>query len=273
MRVYFSLQCKDHMNLYEFEHYDVSKFEKNGMELRRFVRSFMKHSTDNSINLSLWNVSNIDSMKGLFRNFFSVEYINITGWNTSNVHDMSFMFLGCDKLKDVIGLSDLDTSKVQNMSYMFAGCSNIVNIDIHKWNTRSVFTMCSMFSCCHKLTHINLTGLNVSGVENMSGMFESCKSLEELTLNMSKTSSLENIELMFRNCSNLKKLNISSTFELSHLKMLYQTFHNCKALEEFTFDAKSCDFQYKYFICEIISSCPNIDYFRHVLPYIEMRRF
>ena len=60
------------------------------------------------------------------------EYIDISDWNVSNVENMGAMFQGCEQLKSIGDISNWNVSNVKNMCTMFYD-SGITNIP-PKWH-------------------------------------------------------------------------------------------------------------------------------------------
>ena len=122
------------------------------------------------------DVSNLDSFcndkcKGIFQGT-KFKYIDITYWDVSNIESMRGMFYGCKELKSIGDISEWDVSKVINMSFMFTGCKKF-NQDISKWNVSKVTDMSYMFYSCENFNQ-DLSGWNVSNVEDMGCMFYNC---------------------------------------------------------------------------------------------------
>ena len=101
-----------------------------------------------NINISDWDVSNVISMKCMFRNcsFFNAD---LSHWNVSKVTNMQEMFVGCEVFDS--DLSNWDVSNVVNMSGMFAWCEKI-NFDFSNWDISNVKDKKGMFICCTSLT-------------------------------------------------------------------------------------------------------------------------
>ena len=76
-----------------------------------------------------WGVSQITSMKGLFKNITNFND-NINNWITSSVTDMSDMFNGATSFN--MPLDNWDVSKVQNFENMFNGASKF-NQNLSNW--------------------------------------------------------------------------------------------------------------------------------------------
>ena len=89
-----------------------------------------EHTYFEYIDISDWDVSNIEDMRYMF---YECKYLksigNISKWNTSNVKYMDNMFRNCENLTFVGDLSNWDVSHVDNIGYMFtdSGITNIPN--------------------------------------------------------------------------------------------------------------------------------------------------
>ena len=98
------------------------------------------------IDISYWDVSNIESMRGMFYLCKKLKSVgDISSWDVSNVTDMSWMFYNCKSFNQDI--SGWDVSNVTDMSYMFAWCESF-NQDISEWNVSNVTDKAGMFHCC-----------------------------------------------------------------------------------------------------------------------------
>ena len=117
-------------------------------------------------NLSGWDVSNVETMRGMFYDANHFDG-NLSGWNVSAVTDMHSMFRGAHNFNQP--LSSWDTSGVTDMRLMFHGAQSF-NGDISPWDTSGAETMRQMF---HGAVSFNgtISGWDVSGVTNMRDMF------------------------------------------------------------------------------------------------------
>ena len=61
------------------------------------------------------------------------------------------------------------------MDCMFTGCSNLVQLDVSKFDTSKVVTMFCMFSGCYKLIQLNLSNFDTKRVTNMASLFHNCQ--------------------------------------------------------------------------------------------------
>ena len=98
-----------------------------------------------NINLSFWNVDNINNMANMFKNTSNNNpNFNpvIDDWNVSNVTNMQSMF---ERSTFNGNIGNWIVSNVTNMQSMFAGNNNF-NQNISNWNVSNVTNMRKMFS-------------------------------------------------------------------------------------------------------------------------------
>ena len=77
------------------------------------------------IDISKWDVSNVENMGNMFEDFNSFN-CDISNWNVSNVTNMMAMFDWC-KYFTGKGLENWDVSNVTDMNVMFEYCFNLKN--------------------------------------------------------------------------------------------------------------------------------------------------
>ena len=180
-----------------------------------------------SVDLSMFDISEVTGFSGLFDGCTVLENVNFSGWDTSNVTSMSSMFADCSALTDLdisnfdtsnvtdmysifynckftnLNISGLDTSKVTRMDEMFYGCSKVTLLDISEWDTSKVTGMNSMFKGCAKLNSLDLSEWDTSKVTNMGSMFSGCSSLTGLDVSGFNTSNVTSMS------SNVKRRKFS----------------------------------------------------------------
>ena len=83
-----------------------------------------------TLDLSMFDTSNVTNMTQMFENDIALTSLNIDGWDTKNVTVMNNMFSGCSGLTS-LDVSGFDTSNVTNMSNMFSNCSKLTSLDVN----------------------------------------------------------------------------------------------------------------------------------------------
>ena len=139
---------------------DMSKLFIGNDKMMYFIE-FDKSSRDFS-GIELWDVSNVEDMRGMFSNTDFNQ--DISSWDVSNVTNMSCMFCGSTFNQDI---SSWDVSNVTCMSDMFSGSS--FNQDISSWDVSNVTNMSWMFA--NSSFNQDISSWDVSNVEDMRGMF------------------------------------------------------------------------------------------------------
>ena len=102
-----------------------------------------------------------------------------------------------------------DTS-LSNCLEMFYARTNIIRLDLSKFDSSAVTTMKNMFYDCNSLLSLNLTNFKTTKVQDMGGMFYNCKLLTSLDLSNFDTSLVTNMEKMFAFCVSLESLDLNN---------------------------------------------------------------
>ena len=132
-----------------------------------------------SIDFTGFDTSRVTSMRGLFKDYCSLEPLDLSGFDTSNVTDMSEMFSFCEGIES-LDLSGFDTSKVTDMSRMFYASTDFKDINLDSFDTSNVVNMNGMFWRCENLSSLDISHFDVSKVTDMKSMFSCCDKLEDL---------------------------------------------------------------------------------------------
>ena len=191
-----------------------------------------------SIDLSTLNISNIISVKKMFKGCSSLTSIDFPDFNANSLIDMSYMFKGCSSLLS-IDFPDFNTSSLIDMSYMFNGCSSLETIGDGMFgkfglNIGHVVNMSSIFSGCIKLTRIYLKTTISDELKDTSSMFSGCSSLEYIDLNGLDTGSVTNMNSMFSGCSSLQSINFKG-FNTKSVTDMNNIFSGCSSLKTINF--------------------------------------
>ena len=144
------------------------------------------------IDISKWDVSNVDNMNNLFENYYDFND-DITTWDTSNVTSMDSTF------KNVINfnqdISNWNVSNVTSMENMFYS-SVLFNQDISNWNINKVENMNNMFNNSIQFNQ-NIRIWNVNNNCTLTNMFKDATNMNNVYgssgLNISSYSDTPNI--------------------------------------------------------------------------------
>ena len=124
------------------------------------------------------------------------------------------------------------------LAEIFENITNIVEVDLSKYDTSKVESMLQMFWNCSSLTSVNLTNTNTSLVTSMRLMFGECISLRELDVSKFDTSRVTDMHFMFSNCVLLTSLDVShfDTSKVSHFEGMFAGMVNLESINVRNFD-------------------------------------
>ncbi|MCA1343429.1 bacterial Ig-like domain-containing protein [Lactiplantibacillus pentosus] len=155
---------------------------------------------------------------------------------TSQVTSMAYMFNNCTQLMS-LDLSKFDTHNVTDMSHMFNGDENLGKLVISTYSpnnpdqtfdTSNVTNMSHMFTRCDALGNLDVSGFMTSKVTNMSHMFEYCYATTLDVANFD-TSQVTDMQAMFNNAVHVKTLDLSN-FDTHLITNMDNMFTNCESL-------------------------------------------
>ena len=143
-------------------------------------------------------------------------------WN-NQITNCNSMFEGLSNII-MVDLTKFDSSKVKYFDSFFYNSQNIKSINITYLNTSSCLNMAGMFYNLNKLETLNLSSFDTSKVTSFKNMFSSCKLLKLLDLSSFKTSKVKETQYLFESCSSLIFLNIIN-FETTNVSSLTNMFY------------------------------------------------
>ena len=172
-------------NPIDFNDIDVRSIDSFFNEHKgRFGTGLFQETKFKYIDISEWDVSNIESMRHMF--YLCKELVSIgdiSEWDVRNVETFNGMFFYCERLEGVGDLSKWEvTDKLKDVGVMFSTCRRLKNIgDIGEWEMKNVFGTCEMFDWCSELEYIgDISSWDLRNVKSMSRMFRGCKNLNDI---------------------------------------------------------------------------------------------
>jgi surface protein len=172
--------------------------------------------------LGNWDVSNAESMMGMFLNTNEFRGMGLENWNVGKVQDFSSMFLNSG-LNGTI--TAWDTSNAENMDNMFAG-AYLFNNDLSMWNVSQVRSMNSMFYNASSFQGSGLEHWNVQYVRDFSYMFWAAAKFNG-NVSIWNTSSAETLCGMFADAVTFN--DYLSTWDVSKVTNMITMFSSASA--------------------------------------------
>ena len=228
---------------------------------------FLCQKLENISDISNWDINNVTDMSGIFQLCSSLKSLpDISKWNTNKVVDMECMFSKCSSLKTLPDISKWNTNNVTNMYGMFLNCSSLKTLpDISKWNTNKVVDMERMFYECSLLKSIpDISKWNTNNVINMKYMFSKCSLLKSLPdISKWNTNNVTNMSAMFSICSLLKSLPDISKWNTNKVVDMEYIFSKCSLLKSIPDISKwntnnVTNMKYMFYECSLLKSLPDI---------------
>lgn len=118
--------------------------------------------------LSEWDVSNAETMMGMFARADSFVGFGLEKWNVGKVKDFSFMFMGASLFKG--NISKWNTSSAEFMECMFIRCF-AWDDNLSEWDVSRVVHLRYMFFFAESFLGDGLENWNVSQATTMNYMF------------------------------------------------------------------------------------------------------
>ena len=150
-----------------------------------------------------------------------------------------------------------DTSSITNVYNMFYDCRSLISLNLKNFNTTFIESMQSMFKSCYLLISLDLSHFDTSLVTSMQSMFEDCGSLISLNLENFNTSSVNSMNSMFSGCKSLQSLNLNN-FITSSVKNMGYMFGYCYSLASLNIDnfntKSSSQMEYMFCECKLLTS-------------------
>ena len=178
----------------------VTYFPKTKKELIENIKELLNTG---ETNLNCIDTSEITDMSHLFETCPNSENINfdVSRWNVSNVETMVGIFYNCKKFN--CNLSNWNLSNVKRAAYMFYNCEEF-NQDLSNWNVSNIKDMSCMFGNCIKFEGKGLDKWDVSKVEYMIRMFKNCDNFTGETIENWKIKKSCSLFEFLLDCKNLK---------------------------------------------------------------------
>ena len=190
-------------------HFDLSTINTSKVTSMSYM--FYNCSSMTTIDVSTFDTTNVGKFEYTFAGCTNVSSIRTENWTGINATSLSNMFADCSNKLKTIDLSNFVTSdKLINLTGVFLGCNNITEIKgLTKFNTSKVISYNDMFRRCWRLKELDLSSFIINDEQNvkMDHMFAACTDLETIYASYDWSDDLlkndpDTLE-MFVGCNNL----------------------------------------------------------------------
>ena len=151
------------------------------INVNKYESEIINNSSGSIITINVMNsLTTCEDMFNLNNSY--IESIDLSNFDTTNVQSMKNMFFNQTKLKTII-FGNIQTSKVKNMSGMFQNCKSLISLNLSNFDFSGITDMTNMFSGCESLQSVKFP-INKPNLffMNTNYMFNNCTSLKTLDL-------------------------------------------------------------------------------------------
>ena len=159
--------------IYDFNCIDTSEITDMSNLFGDIVNNINKINFD----VSKWDVSNVESMLGLFFNCKKFD-CDLSNWDVSNVNKTSYMFYDCRNFD--CNLSKWDVSNVKDMTCMFGNCVKFKGKGLENWNVSKAEYMIRMFIGCDNFTGEQIENWKIKKDCSKFEMLSNCKNIKNM---------------------------------------------------------------------------------------------
>lgn len=154
-------------------------------------------ATNSNFDLSSWDVSNVTDASYIFQYCYGFDGQTTSSWNLNSLTNGTHAFRGCDLT--TLNVSNWLPDSLTNPTYMFRENINFIGNGVENWNINPATTsLLSMFYKCHPFSG-DVSNWDVSNITNMAHAFAIIQPSTPVTLDVSNwnTQSLTSVAEMF----------------------------------------------------------------------------
>ena len=90
-------------------------------DLKSYISDGNANINEKEIDVSKIDISNLDTLHGLFKELNVEKIIGLEHWDVSKIKDFSYMFAGCKYLVEISDISKWNFASAENLRFMFYG--------------------------------------------------------------------------------------------------------------------------------------------------------
>ncbi len=181
---------------------------------------------DGLANLGL---SNVTSLKYLFKEDQHLQQVDFGQQNFSKVQSFEGMFYDCSALTDIANIGQWQMTSATNLAYMFYEASSLTTLSIDKWNTSRVTNLQYTFCYCSALTTLDVADWDTRNVTVMGKTFRGLTNIKSLPIDKWQTGRVYDMQLIFANDTSLETVNVGN-WDTSQVESLDNAFARMTSL-------------------------------------------
>ena len=176
-----------------------------------------------SLDLTNWNVDNIEDFSGIFMNMANLTQLNISTWKPQRVTNTRMMFQGAAKLTTVDLSNFTYADDFQDNGSMFFGCTSLEELSLpqnfcmHHTKNGPTMLISRQFYDCSKLKHLDASNWRFDGNLSLDHAFANCSALAGLDTSKWNLSECTDLSFTFYGCSSLREIDVSK-WDVSKVK-------------------------------------------------------
>ena len=119
-----------------------------------------------SIDLSNWNMKNVENLNGMFMNCSILKDCNVSGWDMPNLKQCEMMFFYCSSLES-IKIDWTNLPQIGTMRKMFQRCFSLKEVDFSAFDNQHVGDARELFKECEVLRVVKVKNFNADASDYM----------------------------------------------------------------------------------------------------------
>lgn len=180
------------------------------------------------------------TLERTFNSCNNIKQLDLSGWNINNVQNMNYTFYDCTNLEEITGIENLDTSNVTSMIATFSNCRKLSNINIKNWDFSKVTKLNSFLSGCESITNIDISNIPFLQITDISYLFQRCTNLKQIigieNIDFEKASSSGLYARALFSQTGLEEIDVTNMKNLNRLTGFYEWFYLCPNLHTINFN-------------------------------------
>lgn len=140
------------------DYVDLNDIDVSDVESFNNLFGGVFNTTDKTIDMSRWNMSNTKNVSNMFQACGAKQIILPAKQWGENLKSLSAMFFHCVHLEQIINLEKLHCPDVENIEFFLGDCEQLKSIDLSNCKMKNIKHASWAFQNCKSLEHFNIEG-------------------------------------------------------------------------------------------------------------------